>query len=319
MTQRREDGSIGGMNYTSLSDYFKSTYHTKVYKLSLSSGCSCPNRDGKIATGGCTFCSAGGSGDFAAPFTDIEDQLRFAKEKVDGKFSKSIPKEERRYFAYFQSYTNTYGDPQRLKGLYERVLQEPDILGLSIGTRPDCISEEMLGILAELNRKKPIWVELGLQTIKEESAKRIRRGYELPVFEETYRRLKEANLTVVVHLILGLPGESVGDMKDSVSYLARMLSPGDGVKLQLLHVLKGTKLAEEYEEEPFHILTLEEYTRLVVDALRILPENLVIHRITGDGPKSLLIEPKWSGDKKRVLNTLNQAIKNAVREESPTA
>lgn len=299
------------MKYTSLSDYFKSTYHTKVYKLSLSSGCTCPNRDGTIGRGGCTFCSEGGSGDFAAPFSDLKEQIAFAKEKVAGKFSRSIAPEERRYFAYFQSYTNTYGDPKHLEKLYREVLEEEDILGLSVGTRPDCISPEILSVLGELNQKKPVWVELGLQTIHEKTAERIHRGYPLEVFEDAYKRLKEVSLTVVVHVILGLPGETREDMLGTVSYLAKHLSPGDGVKLQLLHVLRGTALAGEYERDPFHILTLEEYRDLVVEALRILPKDLVIHRITGDGPKSLLIEPKWSGDKKRVLNTLNRAIAEA--------
>lgn len=303
------------MKYTSLSDYFKSTYHTKVYKLALSSGCSCPNRDGTLGTGGCIFCSEGGSGDFAAPFSPLPEQIAFAKEKVAGKFSKSIALEDRRYFAYFQSYTNTYGDPHRLEKLYREVLAEPDILGVSIGTRPDCISDEMLEILARLNREKPVWVELGLQTIHEKTARRIKRGYELSVFDENYRRLKAAGLTVIVHVILGLPDETKEDMMETVSYLGDRLSPGDGVKLQLLHVLAGTQLAREYEAAPFHILTLEEYTDLVVSALQILPEEIVIHRITGDGPKSLLIEPKWSADKKRVLNTLNRAI----AEASPVA
>lgn len=299
------------MNYISLSDEMYRLFGTKVYKLSLSSGCSCPNRDGKLGYGGCSFCSEGGSGDFASPYLPLSEQIALAKEKVDSKFPSRILPEDRRYFAYFQSFSNTYGDPDRLETLFRQTLSYPEIVGLSIGTRPDCLTDDMIQRLSSLNQKKPIWIELGLQTIHEKTAERIHRGYPLSVFEDSYRRLKSAGLTVIVHVILGLPGESIEDMLKTVSYLAALSPRLDGIKLQLLHVLKGTLLAEEYAADPFPILTLEEYSSLIVDCLKLLPNEIVIHRLTGDGPKKLLIEPKWSADKKRVMNTIQKAIREA--------
>ena len=295
-----------------LSDYLKETFGTKVYKLSLSSGCTCPNRDGTIGTGGCTFCSAGGSGDFAAPFLPLEEQIRIAKGKVDSKFPSGIPENERKYIAYFQSYTNTYGDPERLKILYEEAISYPEIAALSIGTRPDCISEEILDVLKDINQKKPVWVELGLQTIHEATAKSIHRGYELPVFEDAYHRLKAAGLTVIVHVILGLPGESGEKMLETVRYLAGLRPGLEGIKLQLLHVLKGTQMGEQYLKSPFKIMSLEEYSDLIVKCLDILPKETVVHRMTGDAPKKLLIAPLWSADKKRVLNTIRKKMKEDI-------
>lgn len=314
------------MEILTLSDYLKKTFGTKAYKLSLSSGCTCPNRDGTIGRGGCTFCSEGGSGDFAAPFLPIKEQIRMAREKVDGKFPSGIAPDQRKYIAYFQSFTNTYGDPVRLEKLYKEAINEPEIAALSIGTRPDCLvttestpeplrekidSEQILDMLARLNRIKPVWVELGLQTIHEETAERIHRGYKLETFEKAYRELKARKLAVIVHLILGLPGESREDILESVRYLAHLSPALDGIKLQLLHVLKGTELADEYSREPFPIMTMDQYTDLVVDCLKLLPPQTVIHRMTGDGPKKLLVEPTWSTDKKRVLNTLSKKIREA--------
>ncbi len=301
------------MHYISLSDEMYRLFGTKVYKLSLSSGCSCPNRDGSLGSRGCSFCSEGGSGDFASPFLPIEEQICLAKEKVDPKFPARIKPEDRRYFAYFQSFSNTYGDPDRLETLFRQTLSYPEIVGLSIGTRPDCLSDDMIQRLSLLQKsfQKPIWIELGLQTIHEKSAERIHRAYPLSVFEDSYRRLKEAGLSVIVHVILGLPGENKEDMLETVSYLSRLSPRLDGIKLQLLHILKGTELAEEYETDPFPILSLEAYTDLILSCLRILPEETVIHRLTGDGPKRLLIEPQWSADKKRVMNHLQKAIKEA--------
>ena len=296
------------MNYISLSDYLKEKYHTKVYKLSLSTGCSCPNRDGKISYGGCIFCSEGGSGDFAATGTDIEEQIKYAREKVDSKISNKIPLEDRKYIAYFQSYTNTYGDEKYLMDLFTKVLNYPQIVGLSIGTRPDCLSDEMINFLGELNKEKEVWVELGLQTIHEDTAKLINRGYELSVFEDAYKRLTAANLKVVVHVILGLPGERDEDILKTVSYLSKLSPTLFGIKLQLLHVLKGTKLAQMYETDPFHVYSLEEYCDIVGKCLKELPKETVIHRLTGDGPKKLLIAPLWSGNKKLVLNTMRKYI-----------
>ena len=296
------------MEYTSFSESMKEEFGTKVYKLSLSSGCTCPNRDGTLGTSGCTFCSVGGSGDFAAPFLPIEEQLRISKEKVDRKFPK---KADKKYIAYFQSYTNTYGDPNRLGSLFAEAMAPSDIVAISIGTRPDCISDEMLEILIRLNDRKPVFVELGLQTIHEETARRIHRGYTLSIFYETYMRLKQAGLRVVIHVILGLPGETYTDMVATCRYLANLPYPPDGVKLQLLHVLKGTLLAEEYATHPFHTFTLSEYCQIVVACLRVLPKETVIHRLTGDGPKKLLIAPLWSADKKHVMNTLQKYIREA--------
>ena len=292
-----------------LSAALKQQYGEKIYKLSLNSGCTCPNRDGTVGFGGCTFCSEGGSGEFASSAEEIEVQIEEAKERIRKKVS------AKRFIAYFQSFTNTYGDPERLCALYEDALKRPEIVALSLGTRPDCLPGEILSVLRFLREKygKEIWIELGLQTIHDRTARRINRGYCLPVFESSYRILKEQGFSVIIHIIYGLPGESREDMLDTVRYISGLDPHPDGVKLQLLHILKGTKMAEEYERDPFHILTLEEYTDLIVDSLRILPEDVVIHRMTGDGPKGLLIAPMWSGDKKRVLNTLNRAIRNAER------
>lgn len=310
------------MKINTLSDHLKKTYGCKVYKLSLQSGCTCPNRDNTIGTGGCTFCSEGGSGDFAAFFItkdnngnpisieeNIDMQIESAKEKVASK----LKGKEHKYIAYFQSFTNTYGDPAVLEKIYKRALSHPEIVALSIGTRPDCLSENILSILENLRNEfnKEIWLELGLQTINEKTALHIKRGYQLPVFEDAYKRLKERNFIVIVHVILGLPGENEEDILSSIRYLAGLTPRLDGIKLQLLHILKGTELAREYETSPFHVFTLDEYCDIVVKCLKILPEDIVIHRITGDGPKRLLIEPMWSANKKNVLNTLNNAIRNA--------
>ncbi|SFO41610.1 hypothetical protein SAMN05216351_10948 [Pseudobutyrivibrio sp. JW11] len=298
------------MEYTSLSDYLKEKYNTKIYKLSLSSGCSCPNRDGKISTGGCIFCSEGGSGDFASSYnTDIEQQIIQAKSRVDQKISTKIPESERKYIAYFQSFTNTYGDEKRLMKLFEETISFPYIVGISIGTRPDCLSDEMIAFLGKLNQKKEVWVELGLQTIHEDTARYINRGYQLNVFEDAYKRLTDAGLKVVVHVILGLPGESTNDMIESVKYLSQLSPALFGIKLQLLHILTGTKLADIYNENPFHVFTLEEYCQVVGECLKVLPKETVIHRLTGDGPKKLLIAPLWSGNKKLVMNTMRKYIK----------
>ena len=299
------------MHYLSLSEDLKRRFGGKVYKLSLQSGCSCPNRDGRLSYGGCSFCSEGGSGDFAAPLLPIREQLEIAKKRVEAKLPKAEKESQHRYIAYFQSYTNTYGPEETLGALFREAMTPPEIVALSIGTRPDCITPRMLEILTELNREKPVYVELGLQTIHEETATRINRGYLLPVFEDCYRRLKAAGLMVVVHVILGLPGEDEEKMLATVRYLSALTPTLDGIKLQLLHVLQGTRLAAEYMAKPFPILTLEEYTRLVVKCLKLLPAETVVHRITGDGPKRLLLAPLWSADKKRVLNTLQKAIAEA--------
>ncbi|MCR4694643.1 MAG: TIGR01212 family radical SAM protein [Pseudobutyrivibrio sp.] len=297
------------MEYVTLSDYLKEKYGKKIYKLSLSAGCTCPNRDGAISRGGCIFCSEGGSGDFATGYGPIKEQIALARKRVDAKISSRIPLDERKYIAYFQSYTNTYGDQDRLMSLFKETIECPEIVGLSIGTRPDCLGQPMVDFLGELNKEKEVWVELGLQTIHPKTASFINRGYDLSVFEDAYKRLTDAGIKVVVHLILGLPGESQEDILESVKYLARLQPTLFGIKLQLLHVLKGTRLAEIYEKEPFLVFTLDEYCKLVGECLKALPEETVVHRITGDGPKSILIAPTWSGNKKLVLNTMTKYIK----------
>ena len=298
------------MNYITLSEHYRRRFGCKVYKLSLQSGCSCPNRDGNIGFGGCIFCSEGGSGDFAAPLLPIEEQIQIAKHRVEHK----LPKDKSgRYIAYFQSYTNTYGDVKRLSVLYRKTLSFPEIVGISIGTRPDCLPEEMLDMLSELNAIKPVTVELGLQTVHNKTAEKIHRGYNTDVFEKAYKSLTLRGIEVVVHVILGLPGENIADMLDTIDYLAELKPVLPGIKLQLLHILKGTALAAEYSKNHFPIFTMDEYTDLVVECIRCLPEETVIHRMTGDGPKSLLIAPEWSGDKKRVLNMLNRKLREAER------
>ena len=293
------------MRIRMISDVLKEQYGEKIYRLALSSGCTCPNRDGKVGTGGCTFCSEGGSGEFAAKPAPIAEQIEAAKKLVSAKTKGS------RFIAYFQSYTNTYGDVDRLRALYTETIERDDIVILSVGTRPDCLPDAVISMLAELNRIKPVWVELGLQTANDETAARINRCYPLSTFEDAYRRLTEAGLTVIVHLIFGLPGENEDDMLDSVRYLAKLTPPPGGVKLQLLQILRGTKMAEEYAQNPWPIMTLAEYAELITKAVRLLPPKTVVHRLTGDGPKRLLIEPQWCADKKRVLNTLRAHLNSA--------
>lgn len=292
----------GGKPYYSLNAYLKETFHEKLYKLALESGCTCPNRDGTLGTGGCIFCSEGGSGDFAiARQVSVKQQISLAKEKVSQKFSSD------HYIAYFQSYTNTYAPVSVLKPLFEETIQQPEISVLSIGTRPDCLPDDILDLLASCNRQKPVWVELGLQTIHERTAHLIRRGYPLSVFEEAVKKLKERGIKVIVHVILGLPKESREDMLETIRYLGNFGI--DGIKLQLLHILKGTDLASLYETDPFPVFTLDEYADLIVDCIESLPQTVVIHRITGDAPRHLLIAPEWSLYKRHVLNTIAKRFK----------
>ena len=293
-----------------LSDYCKEKFGTKVYRLALSSGATCPNRDGKVGVGGCSFCSEKGSGEFAIDVMDLDLQIERAKALISKKFPNSINTADRKYIAYFQSFSNTYGDTKRLIGLFERAINKDEVVALSIATRPDCFSEEMLNSLERLNKIKPVWIELGLQTINENTARAFNRGYTLDVFEKTYTELKKRNFEVIVHMILGLPGESEEDMYATVKYLSKKHI--DGIKIHGLHVLKGTRLAGEYEKHPFNIMSLEEYTRVLINCLKLLPKDTVVHRMTGDGDKKILIEPQWSADKKRVLNYINKKIKEEL-------
>ncbi len=283
-----------------VNEYLRELYGCKVYKLALQAEVTCPNRDGTLGTRGCIFCSQGGSGDFAADVTKpVPMQLEEARKLVSGKI-----KGEARYIAYFQSYTNTYGDPAYLNRIFREAMAPEDIVILSVATRPDSISEEMYHILAQLNQIKPVWVELGLQTIHPQSASYIRRGYDLSVYDECVRRLKADGIEVITHVILGLPGESVQDMKETVRYVVS--SGANGIKLQLLHVLKETDLEQEYYAGKVPVMTLQEYITLLKELLPLIPDDVIIHRLTGDGPKKSLVAPLWSGDKKRVMNEIRR-------------
>lgn len=294
------------MEYCSLNRYLKDTFGEKVYKLALDAGFTCPNRDGTLDSRGCIFCSGAGSGDFAESRSlSVTEQIARARQRVAGKIKNG------KYIAYFQAFTNTYAPVERLREVYEEALKQPDIVALSIATRPDCLPEDVVRLLGELNRIKPVWVELGLQTIHEKTAEYIRRGYPLAVYDDAVRRLKHVGLTVITHIILGIPGETKEEMKQSVSYVGA--SGADGIKLQLLHVIRGTDLEKEYRAGKFQTLELEEYVKLVADCLELLPEHMVIHRLTGDGDKRTLVAPLWSADKKRVLNALSGEIGRRVR------
>ncbi len=286
-----------------LNAYLRKRFGIKVYKLALNGGMNCPNRDGTLGTGGCIFCSEGGSGDFAASFLlPVSEQIQQAKQFISSKLSN----QPAGYIAYFQAYTNTYAPVEYLRKIFYEAIDPPDIIALSVGTRPDCIGPDVLELLRELNTVKPVFVELGLQTIHPETARFIRRGYDLEVFDECVGKLHAISVETVVHLILGLPGETPEDMTASVRYISRL--PVSGVKLQLLHILKNTDLAIHYEKHPEEIpvLSLEEYTRILGECIEHLRPDIVIHRFTGDGPKSQLLAPMWSADKKRVLNYINR-------------
>lgn len=287
--------------YKSVNQYLKEKFGCKVYKIALSSGCTCPNRDGTIGVGGCIFCSNQGSGDFAQKDSlPIREQIRLGKELVAAKNRNG------KYIAYFQSFTNTYGTVEELGPKFREAISDEEVVVLSIATRPDCISDEMLLLLSELNKVKPVWIELGLQSIHVQTAAYIRRGYELEVFDEAVKRLRSCGLEVIVHVILGLPGETKEDMLSTVRYVAD--SGANGIKLQLLHVLRGTDLAEDYAAGKFEVLSMEEYLDILRSALRLLPPQMVVHRLTGDGNKNELIAPLWSADKKRVLNEINKMV-----------
>lgn len=292
------------LSYYSLNQYLQDTFGCKVYKIALNGGFTCPNRDGTIDTRGCIFCSAGGGGDFAGdPSQSISQQIESGKRLVADKIR------DGKYIAYFQAYTNTYAPALRLRALYEEAICHPDVAALSVATRPDCLPEDVLDLLSELNQIKPVWVELGLQTIHEKSAEYIRRGYPLSVYDEAVRNLHKHGLEVITHVILGLPGESRKDMKETVEYVCAHQT--DGMKLQLLHVLEGTDLAKDYRAGKFHVMSEEEYVDLLVELLRIIPKHIVIHRLTGDGRKKDLIAPAWSANKKQVLNHIRKALQDA--------
>lgn len=283
-------------HFYSVNEYLKGTYGVKMYKLALNGGMNCPNRDGLIDTRGCIFCSAGGSGDFAC--TNVDDAKKLISNKYTGN----------NFIAYFQSYTNTYADVSYLRNLFMPVINNPDVKILSIATRPDCLDDSVITLLDELNKIKPVWIEVGLQTIHKKTSDYIRRGYELDIFTDSVKRLNNSDIKVIVHMILGLPGESDEMMLDTARFIAN--SGAWGIKLQLLHVLKGTDLADDYNNHLFETMTMDNYIRLIGRIIELLPPDMVIHRLTGDGPKKILIAPLWSADKKRVHNSLMQYFTN---------
>lgn len=288
------------MKYYSLNNYLKDTFGCKVYKIAIDGGFTCPNRDGTLGTRGCIFCSRGGSGDFAQSRNlTIAEQIKKGKELVSTKIK------DGKYIAYFQAFTNTYASVDVLESLYMQAINHKDIVALSIGTRPDCLGDDVIDLLSRLNKIKPIFVELGLQTIHQKTADYIRRGYTLDVYDDAVCRLKKQRINVVTHLIIGLPGESKNDMLKSVEYVCKVT---DGIKLQLLHILEGTDLADEYKDGKIKVLEFDEYISIIKECVDIIPSNIVIHRLTGDGAKKDLLAPLWSADKKKVLNAINKAL-----------
>ncbi len=286
------------MSYTSLNQFMQERFHEKLYKIALDGGMTCPNRDGTLGTGGCIFCSAKGSGDFAGNRTlSITEQLNAGISRIRSKTK------AKHFIAYFQAFTNTYGPVEHLSALFTEAISHPAVSVLSVATRPDCLPPEVLSLLAELNQIKPVWVELGLQTIHPQTARLINRCYALPVYDTAVKQLRERNIDVIVHVILGLPGETADQMAETVDYVCR--SGIQGIKLQLLHVLKDTPLAALYESGAYEPLSLEAYLDILELCLEKIPPSVTVHRLTGDGPKSILLAPLWSADKKRVLNAIH--------------
>ena len=299
---REQCKSWNGKPYRSLDYMLRERFGEKVYKVTLNGGMSCPNRDGTLGTRGCIFCSEGGSGDFAADVSlSVTEQIESQIALLSGK--RPIQK----YIAYFQAYTNTYAPVEYLRKIFKEAMSHPGIVALSVGTRPDCLGEEVLDLLEELNRIKPVWIELGLQTIHEKTAQYIRRGYRLSCFDQAVENLRKRNIEVIVHTILGLPGESREEILETMRYLNK--KDIQGIKLQLLHVLKGTDLAYDYLAGRFHVYEREAYLALLIECLENLDPEIVIHRITGDGPKDLLIAPLWASRKREVLNLLHHQMK----------
>lgn len=302
MNAETQQRNWNGKPYHSLDYMLRGTFGEKVYKVTLNGGMSCPNRDGKIGRRGCIFCSEGGSGDFAA------DAALSITEQIDSQIKiLSAKRPIHKYIAYFQAYTNTYAPVEYLRKIFTEAIQHPAVVALSIGTRPDCLEEDVLDLLAELDQIKPVWVELGLQTMHDTTAQYIRRGYRLSCFEEAVKGLRSRNLQVIVHTILGLPGESDADILATMDYLNGQ--DIQGIKLQLLHVLRGTDLAEEYQEKKFRVYEREEYLNLLIECLEHLDPSIVIHRMTGDGPEKLLLAPLWASRKREVLNQLHHEMK----------
>lgn len=294
----------GEKRYHSMDYDLKQLYGEKVYKITLNGNMTCPNRDGTVGRGGCIFCSAQGSGDFAGSAAmTVTEQLKQGKAEVKKK------RPVQAFIAYFQAFTNTYAPTDYLEQIYTEAIRDPEVRILSIATRPDCLGEDVLELLDKINHIKPVWIELGLQTIHPDTAHFIRRGYELPVFDRAVQELRKRNITVIVHTILCLPGESKKMMFETLDYLNCL--DIQGIKLQLLHILRGTDLADVYRTHPFYSPTMEEYIELLADCIARLRPDLTIHRLTGDGPKELLIAPLWTSNKRTVLNTLHNYLKTA--------
>lgn len=289
--------------YYSANEYILNTFGHKLYKISLNAGMTCPNRDGSLGTKGCIFCSAKGSGDFTAAGDSITEQLTAGAARLSTKYKGCG------YIAYFQAFTNTYAPIETLRRIYTEAITHPSVEALSIATRPDCLDSSITDLLAEFNRIKPVWVELGFQTSKPQTATYIRRGFDNAVYAQAVQQLRmhQSCSHIITHMIIGLPGETPEDMKRTIRFITDCGS--DGVKLQLLHILKDTDLAADYARSPFPVLTQEQYIRIVAELLQLLPKDMVIHRITGDGPKKTLIAPLWSADKKTVLNTMHRYFK----------
>lgn len=295
------------MYYYSLNEYLKTTFGEKVYKISLNGGMTCPNRDGTLSSKGCIFCSKGGSGEFSADkLLSVSEQIEQAKQRIKTKT------DCKRFIAYFQPFTNTYADVSYLHKIFYEAIENPDIAVLSIATRPDCLGKDVLLLIDELNKIKPVWVELGLQTIHKKTSDYIRRCYELEVYNDAVNALKKIDVTVITHIILGLPFETKEMMLESVKYAGER---SNGIKLQLLHVLKDTDLLTDYNSGLFKTMSMEEYVDILCNCIKVLPKNVVIHRLTGDGDKKLLVSPLWSADKKRVLNSINKAFKERNIEQ----
>ncbi|AYE34398.1 TIGR01212 family radical SAM protein [Clostridium septicum] len=292
-----------GKRYHSLNYYLRNKFGEKVYKISLDGGFTCPNRDGRVGRGGCTFCSASGSGDYAGSRAlSINKQFEDRKEMMEKKWK------DGKYIAYFQAYTNTYAPVDILRKKYEEALKQKGVVALSIATRPDCIDDEIADLLEEISKKTYLWVELGLQTINDNTAKNFNRGYDLKIFDESLKKLKDRNIEVVVHTIFGLPGESKEDMLKTVDYVAH--SGVQGIKFHLLHLMEGTKMVEQYKSGELKLMAQEDYIDTICKAVTIIPEEMVVHRLTGDAPRELLIGPMWSLKKWEVLNAIDKALED---------
>ena len=290
-----------GKRYNSLNYFLRNKFNEKIYKISLDGGFGCPNRDGKVSFGGCTFCSERGSGDYAGNrILSITDQFKDRKNIMKKKWK------EGKYLAYFQAYTNTYAPVNELKRKYEEALSQENVVGISIATRPDCLSDDVMNLLEEISKKTYLWVELGLQTVNDETAKKFNRGYEFKIFEEGIKKLQDRNIEVVVHTILGLPGESKEDMLKTIDYVAH--SKAQGIKFHLLHLMKGTKMVDDYENGSLRLLDQDEYIDLICEGISMLPEEMVVHRLTGDSPRDSLIGPMWSLKKWEVLNSIDKKL-----------